>query len=488
MTNYIDLDQRWVLGRQIGKGGFGQVFEAAGADGRLGAVKFIPKEPGADRELLFEDLSGVKHVVPVIDSGESGSDWVLVMPRATKSLRDRLNDGGPLAVDEAVTVLTGVTTALVDLRGRVVHRDIKPENVLLLDDQWCLSDFGIARYAEASTSADTHKFAWTAPYNPPERWRGERALPASDIYSLGVMAFEMLSGHWPFPGPDFRSQHLSADVPPLTGCPALLASLITECLFKSTDVRPTAANLLARLGLIFRPPSPGAAPLQAANQAQVQRIAREAAAQSAAHSAGERRRETVSSATQALAIIGGRLVQAIHDNAPAAQWQPPQRTPSLGFSVALGLATLSISLVEPSRDDAWGQWKPEIQVLAHASIGIRIPLDPHQYEGRSHSLWFCDAKEASVFRWYETAFMISPLIPKRGRQAPFALPPGEEAGKALSRALTEFQVAWPFTHLDAGTDSEFLERWMTWFAQAAQGQLTHPSSMPERHPDGSWRR
>jgi len=48
-------------------------------------VKFIPKEPGADREMLFEDLSGVRYIVPVIDSGESGSSWVLVMPRAAKS-------------------------------------------------------------------------------------------------------------------------------------------------------------------------------------------------------------------------------------------------------------------------------------------------------------------------------------------------------------------------------------------------------------------
>jgi serine/threonine-protein kinase len=58
MTSTIQLAQRWVLGSQIGKGGIGRVFEAVGDDGRLAAAKLIPKEPGADRELLFEDLTG----------------------------------------------------------------------------------------------------------------------------------------------------------------------------------------------------------------------------------------------------------------------------------------------------------------------------------------------------------------------------------------------------------------------------------------------
>ena len=488
MSSIIQLAQRWVLGPQIGRGGFGRVFEAVGDDGRLAAAKLIPKEPGADRELLFEDLMGVRRVVPIIDSGEWEANWVLVMPRAAKSLRTHLTERGSLSAEETVAILSDVAMALADLRGRVIHRDIKPENLLFLDGQWCLSDFGIARYAEASTAPDTHKWAWTPPYNPPERWRGERATPASDIYSLGVMAFEMLSGRWPFVGPDFRSQHLTEDSPPLTGCPALLASFVTECLFKAANVRPTAANLLARLALIFRPSSPGAGHLQAANQAQVQRIANETAVQSAARSASERRREIVASATKALAIVAERLGQSIRDNAPAAAWQPAQRGGLLGSSVRLGPATLCLSSVEHSRDDVWRYWRPGFQLIAHAAIDVRIPPDRYDYEGRSHSLWFCDAQESGVFRWYETAFMISPLIPKRGRQDPFALPPGEEAGKALSPGLAEVQVAWPFTPVEPGNEVEFLERWMAWFAQAAQGQLGNPSSMPERRPEGSWRR
>jgi len=487
-TNTIQLAHRWILGSQIGRGGFGRVFEAVGDDGRLAAAKLVPKEPGADRELLFEDLTGVRRVVPIIDFGEWDAHWVLVMPRAVKSLRTHLTERGSLSPEEAVAILSDLAMALADLQGRVVHRDIKPENILYLDGHWCLSDFGIARYAEASTAPDTHKWAWTPPYNPPERWRGERATPASDIYSLGVMAFEMLSGRWPFVGPDFRTQHLTADSPSLTGCPPLLASLVTECLFKAADVRPTATNILARIALILRPSSPEAGQLQAANQAQVQRFANEAALQSAVRSAAEWRREVVASATNALAMVANRLGQSIRENAPAAVWQPAPGGGVLGSSIRLGPATLSVSSVEQSREDAWGHWKPGFQVIAHTAIDVRIPPDRFQYEGRSHSPWFCDAQESGVMRWYETAFMISPLIRRRGRQDPFALPPGEEAGQALNPALAEFQVAWPFTPIEPGNEADFLERWMAWFAQAAQGQLGHPSSMPERRPEGSWRR
>jgi len=483
----IRLAKTWTIGKQIGKGGFGRVFDAAGPDGSRAALKLIPKAPGAARELLFVNLVGVERVVPIIDSGEWGKHWVLVMPRADRSLRDHLDKRGMLSAEESIAILSDVATGLSGLGGKIVHRDIKPENILLLDGNWCLSDFGIARYAEAATSADTHKWAWSWPYNPPERWRAERASPASDVYSLGVMAFEMLSGRLPFPGPDFRAQHLTDEPPPLTGIPSLLASLVTECLFKAAEVRPTAPSLVARLALILRPPSAAAGQLQEANEDQVRRMSGEVATRSAAQASSERRQEIALSAGKVLEFIARRFRQSIIDNAPAAAWKVPRGAGDLPFSVALGGASLSLSSMEQSNPGVWGHWKPAFEVIGHAAIDLKIPRDYYDYEGRSHSLWFCDAQQTGIFHWYEVAFMCFALSRKRSRQNPFALAPGEHSGCALGPGMNQFDLAWSFCLVEPGNDGEFLERWMLWFAQAAKGQLSHPSSMPERSPQGSWR-
>ncbi len=484
MTITLQLSQRWICGSQIGKGGFGQVFEVQGENDQIAAAKLIPKQPGADRELLFDNLSGVRNVVPVIDHGEWNNHWVLVMPRAEKSLREHLTKHGSLTPEETAVILNDLVTALVDLQGKVVHRDIKPDNVLFLNSHWCFSDFGIARYAEASTAPDTHKYKWTKQYNPPERWRDERATTASDIYSLGVMAFEMLSGHRPFQGPDFRTQHLKENPPRLTACPPPLASLVAQCLFKAAESRPTAANLLNQLGCMFQLSSPGASLLQVANQAQVYQISNETARLSAAHSKAEWQKEVFASANQAFEMIVDRFSQGIRENAPAAIWQSINPT---SISIKLGVATLTLDTIEKSRETVWGSYKPRFQVIAHTRISVKFPPNRFQYEGRSHSLWFCDAQEDKVFRWYETAFMCSPLLAKRGRQNPFALPPGEDTGKALSPMIAGYDVAWPFTPLEPGNETDFLDRWMTWFAQATQGELYNPSSMPELSVRGSWR-
>lgn len=246
----LKLDREWIVGEQICAGGFGRVY-AVTSGGDEAVAKFVPKDPGADRELLFAKLDGVRNVVPVIDSGETTHEWVLVMPRADKSLRQHVDEAGSgLDGSEVVSVLSDIAAALVDLDGKVVHRDLKPANVLLLDGSWCLADFGISRYAEATTAPDTQKFALSPPYAAPERWRNERASGATDVYSLGVIAYEMLAGSRPFPGPgleDYRDQHLHNDPPPLAGVPTLLAALVEECLYKAPGARPTPANLARRL-------------------------------------------------------------------------------------------------------------------------------------------------------------------------------------------------------------------------------------------------
>ena len=160
----------------------------------------LPEQSGS---LLFVDLEGALHVIPVLDSGEDAEHDVLVMARAETSLQAHLRQRGALPEAEVVDILRDIATALEDLDGRVVHRDLKPENVLYLNGEWCLADFGISRYAEASTAEDTRKFAMTPQYAAPEQWRWEHATSAADVYAFGVMAYELLTGNVARPRPRF---------------------------------------------------------------------------------------------------------------------------------------------------------------------------------------------------------------------------------------------------------------------------------------------
>ena len=137
--------------------------------------------------------------------------------------------------------------------------------------------------------------------------------------------------------------------------------------------------------------------------------------------------------------------------------------------------------------DPW-QWEPPaFEVIAHASLALTTPENHYGYDGRSHSLWFCDAVEKGSYRWYETAFMFGAFSQRGSKRDPFRLDPGIEAAKALWNGMAEFQSAWPFTPLTVGELDEFIDRWAAWLAEASTGGLQHPSSMPER-PSNNWRR
>jgi eukaryotic-like serine/threonine-protein kinase len=488
MATLIKLKREWMLGERIGGGGFGKVYAAASNSERA-VVKLVPKTPGADRELLFVDVKGVRNVVPVIDSGEHDDSWALVMPRADKSLRQYLGDlSNPPETPEAIAILTDIAAALSDLDSRIVHRDLKPENVLLLGGAWCLADFGISRYAEASTAPDTQKYALSPPYAAPERWRNERAAKATDIYSLGVIAFELVTGAPPFKGPaieDYRDQHLHTEAPEIASAPAALRAMIGECLYKAPGARPTAANVLARLQRIGKEQSlAGAAKLRSANLSEVGRRSESERKKSEERSRAEQRAELVRSAERSLKTIQDELFAAIKEAAPAAQDSTGRNR---GRTLALGSAQIEFFNVVPTGENPWDWEAPSFDVIAHSGLIVRIPRDRYDYEGRSHALWFCDAQVAGRYQWFELAFMISPMIGKTTVIRPFMMEPGKDAAKALWVGLAETQLAWPVTPVNPGELDEFIDRWMGWFADAADGRLHSPSTMPERPTPRNWR-
>lgn len=487
-SSTITLNHTWRLGTRIGKGGFAQVFAAQGEDGADAVVKLVHKEPGADRELLFRSVTGT-NIIPVLDSGEWEDNYVLVMPRAEMSLRKHLEDsGGRLPIEEGVEILIDVAEALASVRKQVVHRDLKPENVLRYQGKWCLADFGISRYAEATTSPDTRKYSMTPPYAAPEQWRAEHATWAADIYAFGVMAFEIFEGRWPFSGPDsadFRHQHLTQPPPPMANTPPAIASIVTSCLQKAAAARPTPEVILTRLRNSQVPASPAGAALQEANQQIVAQQAEEGAHESARQTREEQRAELFTAAQGLLQLIEDSLVTQIRSGASAATI-----TQGDHVDVQFGPGRLVIYPVSQASLNALGgrDGNAPFDVIAYTHITVRIPQDRYGWEGRSHSLWYCDAYEEGVYRWYELAFMLSPFSSRTTSVAPFNLAPTDkDAAGSLWTGIHTHQLAWGPAPFDQGEEQQFIDRWIGWLARASTGSFGRPNTMPEG-PTMSFRR
>src|SRR5688572_322263 len=151
------------------------------------------------------------HILPLFDSGQADGQLYYVMPFVDgESLRGRLNRERQLPIDEAVRFTREVASALdYAHRHGVVHRDIKPENILIHDGQAVVADFGIAlavSHAGGGRLTQTGLSLGTPQYMSPEQATGEREIDArSDIYSLGAVTYESLTGEPPFTGPSAQA-------------------------------------------------------------------------------------------------------------------------------------------------------------------------------------------------------------------------------------------------------------------------------------------
>ena len=189
------------------------------------------------------------NVLPVLDVFAFADGYGIVMPLAEMSLRRWLRDDDDnCTLDALLGVLADVARALVSLDGSMVHGDLKPENILRYDGRWCLADFGPS--ACPLSLSERGEYSLTPAYAAPEQWRGLPVTSRTDIYSFGVIAFELLNGIRPFSGPskdDLRRQHLFQTAPRLLGMPTSLTRLVAGCLRKDPAERPAAAEALALL-------------------------------------------------------------------------------------------------------------------------------------------------------------------------------------------------------------------------------------------------
>jgi len=207
------LTGRYALERELGQGGMALVFLARDLrHDRKVALKVlrpeISAEIGAERFLReIKMAAGLTHphILPVYDSGEAGGLLFYVMPNMEgRSLRERIETEKQLSLDEALRITREVAAALdYAHRNRVIHRDIKPENILFQEGNAMVADFGIGKALTGSGNVTQTGLAIGTPaYMSPEQASGEHEIDGrSDIYSLGCVLYEMLTGEIPFTGP-----------------------------------------------------------------------------------------------------------------------------------------------------------------------------------------------------------------------------------------------------------------------------------------------
>ena len=241
------LDDRYELHAMIGEGAFGRVYE--GLDRRLArpvAVKVIKPWWAEDPEWVatFERetrlLARVSDpgIVQIFDVGHAPEGLYYVSELVDgENLASRLRRG-PSPAWEACGVAAQLCRALARAHAqRIVHRDVKPANILLsTDGRVKVGDFGVARLAEGSTDGTAATIVGTPRYMAPEQGRGRPTTPATDVYSVGVVLYEMLAGEPPFTGDsvvELALLHLQEPPPPLSArLPTALVEITQRALAK----------------------------------------------------------------------------------------------------------------------------------------------------------------------------------------------------------------------------------------------------------------
>lgn len=254
------LGERYRLLERIDEGGAGEVWLAR--DERLGrdvAVKLLGAQADpAFRERFTDEArraAGIAHpnVVTVFDQGEDGPDAFMVMEHVRgRTLRDVVAERGALQAIEAARIVAQVADALDAAHAAgVIHCDVKPANVIL-DERGVakLTDFGIARAARGPAE---HELIATPRYIAPERIEGKPPTPASDVYGLGLVAFELLAGQQPFDSTDTEDllrERLEGVVPSLrrarVGIDPQIDAVVARALARDPEKRYQGAGEFAR--------------------------------------------------------------------------------------------------------------------------------------------------------------------------------------------------------------------------------------------------
>ena len=259
---------RYELSSRIAIGGMGEVWEATDlVIGRPVAIKILKDEYLGDPGFLERFRAEARHaalvnhegIANVYDYGEEDGSAFLVMELVPgEPLSSILERAHTMPPDRVLDVVSQTAMALHAAHAAgLVHRDIKPGNLLVTPDgRVKITDFGIARITDQVPLTATGQVMGTVQYLSPEQASGQPASPATDIYSLGIVAYEALAGHRPFTGESqvaIAMAQINDTAPDLPhSVPEPIRRLVFACIAKAPSDRPTTAALLARAATALR--------------------------------------------------------------------------------------------------------------------------------------------------------------------------------------------------------------------------------------------
>jgi len=225
------LGKRYKILEKIGEGGMALVYKArCSLLNRIVAVKVLKPQYSSDEEFVkrfrreAQAAASLSHpnIVNIYDVGkEQDIDYIVMEYVEGKTLKDIIKEEAPLEEKKAINIALQICDALFHAhKNHIIHRDIKPHNIIITEDNRVkVTDFGIARAATSSTLTDTGSVYGSVHYFSPEQARGGYVNEKSDLYSLGVVMYEMLTGRVPFKGNSpicVALKHLNEKVPPLS--------------------------------------------------------------------------------------------------------------------------------------------------------------------------------------------------------------------------------------------------------------------------------
>lgn len=247
------INSRYEILKPIGEGGMANVYLANDTIlDRYVAVKVLRGDLATDekfvrrfqREALSASSLSHPNIVEIYDVGEDGGDYYIVMEYIDgKNLKQLLKKRGKLTCAEVVDIMLQITNAMgIAHESLIIHRDLKPQNILIKDDgEIKITDFGIAMALNATQLTQTNSAMGSVHYFPPEQANGKGSSLKSDVYSLGIMMYELLTGSLPFRGDnavEIALKHLKEPIPKVTTEIPELPQSIENIIVKATAKNP----------------------------------------------------------------------------------------------------------------------------------------------------------------------------------------------------------------------------------------------------------